>query len=230
MIIHRSDHESGFAIIPNTTLRDQRLSYKARGVLGELLSRPDDWATTADALSRSARADRGLVGEGRNALRAVFRELEAAGYLIRRAQRGGRGRFDTVLHVFDTPDLSRAWLAGEEFQVSVDNFTPGGIFAGQTGDPMAGHRSDLGRPASPQVGPATGPPYVGRPGVGQRGVGPPGVSTKTYDEDRVRPLTSPVPVESENGSSDQKRFSDEEWAARERVAARQVGPLPEAAS
>jgi hypothetical protein len=102
--IRRSRPEADFTIIPNSALRDDRLSYCARGVLAELLSRPNGWETNADALSERARRRRGdIVGEGRRGLRSAFKELEAAGYMIRRKEQGEKGRFITVLEVFDAP-------------------------------------------------------------------------------------------------------------------------------
>ncbi|WP_406730922.1 hypothetical protein [Streptomyces sp. NBC_01794] len=104
MKIRRSRPEADFTIIPNSALRDDRLSYCARGVLAELLSRPNGWETNADALSDRARRHRGdVVGEGRRGLRSAFKELEAAGYMLRRKEQGERGRFITVLEVYDTP-------------------------------------------------------------------------------------------------------------------------------
>lgn len=108
MKIRRSRPEADFTIIPNSALRDDRLSYCARGVLAELLSRPNGWETNADALSERARRHRGnKSGEGRRALRGAFAELEAAGYMIRRRERiprgePGGGNFVTVLEVHDT--------------------------------------------------------------------------------------------------------------------------------
>ena len=104
MRIHRSHPDEHFTIIPNETLRDQRLSYNARGVLMELLSHVDGWETNADALSQLARRHRGeRPGEGRRALRSVFAELEELGYLVRRRERREGGKFVTTLDLFDTP-------------------------------------------------------------------------------------------------------------------------------
>lgn len=103
MIIHRSHPTSQYTIIPNATLRDARLSYEARGVLVELLSRPDDWSANADGLADAARAQRGEAGEGRRKVRAAFAALEAAGYLRRVRRRTQRGRMVTDIHVYDTP-------------------------------------------------------------------------------------------------------------------------------
>lgn len=99
MLIHRSKPGKRFTQIPNETLRDRRLSYRARGVLCELLSRPDDWDTTADRMSQAGVAR----GAGREAMRTVFAELEAAGYLVRIRKRGSSGRISTELHLYDRP-------------------------------------------------------------------------------------------------------------------------------
>ncbi len=243
MKIHRSHPESGFTIIPDATLRDPRLSYQARGVLAEILSRPDDWATGADAIWRRAKSERGKAGEGRNVLRSAFAELAKAGYLHRERQRLGRGRFVTELHVFDAPDGLEAWRAAEGFRQAVEH-PPQDVSPGRTDAGTGGRRPDLGKDASSQVAPTDRPPGVGPPGVGPPGVGPPGVLTKTYDgdlttetlnedqvdENHTRLLTSPVPVDGAGVRSGQHRsISDEEWERRERVAAAVLGPLPETA-
>lgn len=103
MIIHRSHLARGYTIIPDAALRDPRLSYEARGVLCEILSRPDDWETTADEMSAVARMQRGQRGEGRRKLRDAFAALEAAGYIQRVRVRDSRGRVATEVHVYDTP-------------------------------------------------------------------------------------------------------------------------------
>lgn len=104
MRIRRSKLTENFTILPNDLLRDDALTYCARGILAELLSRPSGWETNADALSERARRRRGdVVGEGRRALRMAFKELEAAGYMVRRTEKADNGRFTTVLEVYDTP-------------------------------------------------------------------------------------------------------------------------------
>lgn len=102
MKIHRSRHEEHFTIFPNALIRDERLSYRARGVLMELLSRPDDWKSTADSLAIHARQKR-VKGEGRDAMRGAFAELKAAGYIVVEKGKGPGGTHTSVLHVHDTP-------------------------------------------------------------------------------------------------------------------------------
>lgn len=101
MKVHRSKHTEHFTILPNAALRDPRLSYRARGVLMELLSRPEDWQATADSLSRTAKKERGKKGEGRDAMRGAFAELKAAGYIIASRVDGESGTHTTELHVYD---------------------------------------------------------------------------------------------------------------------------------
>jgi len=105
MEVIRSRPVANFTQITNDVLRDKRLSHMARGVLGEMLSHADGWKTSADRMWRQARKDRPgpQHGEGQRAYRAVFRELEKAGYLERRKMRTKTGQFKTCLILHDEP-------------------------------------------------------------------------------------------------------------------------------
>lgn len=95
-IIRSPRPDSGYTVIRNEVLRDTRLSYRARGVLAAILSRPDSWETNAQTLAAEA-------GEGRDAVRTALSELEAAGYLERCLMRGADGHLSTHTVVYDTP-------------------------------------------------------------------------------------------------------------------------------
>lgn len=88
--------KSNFTIIQNSVLRDENLSFRARGVLASILSRPDNWNTTADNLARESK-------EGRNAILTVLKELEDAGYMKRNKYRNDKGQWIWESLVFDTP-------------------------------------------------------------------------------------------------------------------------------
>lgn len=90
----RADH---FTIISNTVLNDARLSFRARGVLMWLLSKPADWRTRSEAI-----ADQSPT-EGRDAIRTAMRELEAFGYLVRQKIQDDRGRWHTLQTIYEEP-------------------------------------------------------------------------------------------------------------------------------
>lgn len=95
-IIRTPRPAQNFSILNNHTLRDHRLSFRARGVLAYLLSMPDNWKSSADRIAN--------VGvEGRDAIRSALSELEEWGYLRREKTQCERGRWSTVLHVYDYP-------------------------------------------------------------------------------------------------------------------------------
>lgn len=76
--------ENHFTQIPNTWLRDARLSWKARGLLAHLMSHRPGWEVTLESLAS--------VGpDGITAIRAAVAELEECGYLKRERLRSPDG-------------------------------------------------------------------------------------------------------------------------------------------
>lgn len=76
MIVRGPRPSDNFAQIHNAALADGRLSFKARGILAFLLSRPPGWKTSAERLARSGT-------DGERAVKSGLKELEALGYLKR---------------------------------------------------------------------------------------------------------------------------------------------------
>ena len=76
----------GFTVLPNSTLRDNRLSLKTRAILAIMVSMPDDWDYTVSGLAT-------ICDVGKDAVRTSLRELEACGYLIRKQQHNEAGHF-----------------------------------------------------------------------------------------------------------------------------------------
>ena len=96
MHIHRSGHTHNFTVLPNSTLQDRRLSYTARGLLADLLSRPDGWREDGRQM-----ADRSP--QGRGAVAKALRELTELGYYLVEKIRQEDGTILSVSHVWDTP-------------------------------------------------------------------------------------------------------------------------------
>lgn len=96
MIIHGPRPERDFTIIPNAVLRDELLSYRARGLLVYLLSQPPDWQVSSARLSLES-------GEGRDAIRRALRELIDVGYLNLTREQDAGGRWLSHYTVTATP-------------------------------------------------------------------------------------------------------------------------------
>lgn len=103
MRIRRSRLTGDFLQVPNATVRDDRLSHMARGVLVELLSRPDGWEATADSMWRASTAKHGKASPGRRAFRAAFAELKDHGYLASEHTILASGQHGTILAITDIP-------------------------------------------------------------------------------------------------------------------------------
>ncbi len=90
--IVRAPRRYRFVIIDQRAIEDTRLSWAARGLLGYLLSRPDDWKVLVNDLRK-----RGDLG--RDGVYRLLRELRDAGYVrfIRSRDQHGRIRGGTYL-------------------------------------------------------------------------------------------------------------------------------------
>ena len=90
--IIRAPRRHRFVIIDQRAIEDTGLSWAARGLLGYLLSRPDDWKVLVNDLRK-----RGDLG--RDGIYRLLRELRSAGYMrfVRKRDRQGRIRGGTYI-------------------------------------------------------------------------------------------------------------------------------------
>lgn len=86
-----------FTILSNAAINDGRLSFRARGVLMWLLSKPADWRIRSESIAGQS------PREGREAIRTAMRELEQLGYLVREKVQDERGRWATIQTVYEEP-------------------------------------------------------------------------------------------------------------------------------
>ena len=97
MAVFRVERTKDYTIMSNHHLKDTGLSLKAKGLLSIMLSLPDSWNYTTRGLAA-------ICKEGVDAIRSAIRELEAAGYIVRRLLRGDNGRIvDTEYIIYERP-------------------------------------------------------------------------------------------------------------------------------
>ena len=92
MAIIRVPKVTNYTVMSNHHLTDRDLSFKAKGLMSYMLSRPDDWDFTIAGLSR-------LNKDGRDAIGRIIQELESHGYLERIRRRQSKGTFGTMEYV-----------------------------------------------------------------------------------------------------------------------------------
>lgn len=85
MAVFRVERNRGYTVMSNHHLRNRGLTLKAKGLLSQMLSLPDNWDYTLAGLSHINR-------EKIDAIREAVRELEKAGYIVRSRERDEKGR------------------------------------------------------------------------------------------------------------------------------------------
>ncbi len=85
MAVFRVERNRGYTVMSNHHLRNKELSLKAKGLLSQMLSLPEDWDYTLAGLAL-------INKESIDAIRTAIWELEKAGYITRRQGRDERGR------------------------------------------------------------------------------------------------------------------------------------------
>ena len=97
MAVFRVEKNSGYTVMSNHHLRNRALSLKAKGLLSQMLSLPEDWDYTLQGLARINR-------ESIDAIRQAIRELEQTGYIQRSRERDEKGRLRGADYViFELP-------------------------------------------------------------------------------------------------------------------------------
>jgi hypothetical protein len=97
MAVFRVQKTQNYTIMSNHHLRNKALSLKAKGLLSLMLSLPDTWDYTTRGLAS-------ICKEGVDGIRATVRELENAGYIIRRRVRDQSGQMRGMEYtVFEQP-------------------------------------------------------------------------------------------------------------------------------
>lgn len=94
MIVRAARPHLNYSVVHNEIIEDKTVSFKARGLLIYLLSKPDHWRTTMAHLAS-------VSPEGIHAVRTGMTELQRAGYIKRIKKQNASGQWSTHTVVFD---------------------------------------------------------------------------------------------------------------------------------
>lgn len=97
MTLFRVQHSKNYIVVNNYICRDNRLSWKAKGIWLYAFSRPDDWQFyLSDIIAQST--------DGEKSVKAGLKELIEFGYLKKTQKKDERGKFDAIEWCFyETP-------------------------------------------------------------------------------------------------------------------------------
>lgn len=90
--------ENPYVQIDKTVLNDARLSWKAKGLMAFLLSKPDHWEINVKNLIKQAK-------DGKEAVYSGINELITFGYIVR-AESRHKGRFSQIVYlIYENPQM-----------------------------------------------------------------------------------------------------------------------------
>jgi len=93
-ILRKKTRSDNFTVLPNDILQNENLTYEARGLLCELLSRPQNWIIYKSQLITKK--------QGKTVINRIFKELQENGYLFIYNKRDNNKIID------------RCWIASDE--------------------------------------------------------------------------------------------------------------------
>ena len=141
MAVYRVERTRDYTVMCNYHLKDKALSLKAKGLLSMMLSMPEEWNYSTGGLAA-------ICKEGVEAVGNTLKELEKAGYMVRRQLRGDNGRItDTEYIIYEKP---------QEPEPSEPETAP---------DPEGPDMTDPDTAAPDAATPDMASPYTGKPDV-----------------------------------------------------------------
>lgn len=98
-MIIRVVHNKNYVVMNKTGLEDKNLSFKAKGLLAYLLSKPDNWKVNINHLAK-------IGPDGKTSVESGLKELEENKYLYRIKKRNKEGKFEWESIVSEIPRKS----------------------------------------------------------------------------------------------------------------------------
>ena len=102
MSVYRRHKKTNYTCIDNHVFKDHSLSMKAKGLLTQIYSLPDDWEYSVKGLST-------LFSDGRDAVNNALQELIDHGYIVRTQKQNQAGKFDGYEYdIYEQPQTENA--------------------------------------------------------------------------------------------------------------------------
>lgn len=106
-MIHRAKHENNFLRVDYSTVRDETLSFEARGLLIYLLTMADSWEFSIKGIAKQ-------TGKSERSVMRITKELKDAGYIIQEKRKDTKGHFNSYeWHVYEIPELRKNGSSGK---------------------------------------------------------------------------------------------------------------------
>ena len=97
MAVFRVERTKDYITMSNRHFKNKNLSLKAKGLLSQMLSLPEEWDFTLKGLAH-------INKENIDAIRTAIWELEKEGYVVRRQLRKPNGKMgETEYMIFEIP-------------------------------------------------------------------------------------------------------------------------------
>lgn len=110
--ILRRGNKRNFTQVSNSAIDNKKLSLQAKGLLVEMLSKPDDWVFYKSNILDWAT-------NGRDSTNKAFKELEEAGYVETKQEHGELGKFTSlIITVYDEPFTDNRLLETRQRETS----------------------------------------------------------------------------------------------------------------
>lgn len=109
MSVYRRHKEKNYTCIANDLFNDKTLSMKAKGLLAQILSLPENWKYSVNGLAS-------LFSDGRDAVNGAINELIEHGYIVRTKTVNEAGLFDGYVYdIYEKPQTDNEKIADFPF-------------------------------------------------------------------------------------------------------------------
>jgi len=98
-MVFRTQKNKNYTTMSNYHLRDNELSLKAKGLLSQILSLPDEWTYTIAGLVK-------INKESEGAIKSILKELKDFGYLEIIKERTDKGTYEYVYNIYEEPYIN----------------------------------------------------------------------------------------------------------------------------